>query len=530
MFFLFIIILTAPIPYSAHAQSTIKDTDFITDSAGILSEDDKYHVSSYHNMMLEKYDIDYRVVTTKKEIDVDIYANKVFRDKNIGDRSKNLRGLLLVIDMASDQVRLEVSGNLESVFTDAFVGYIEKRQMVQFFRLGRVGDGIFATSELLRIRAEEAKQGQEFDPSTFKGSIGGGARTKAKIDAGRDNTFVDGQPDIAAADTPEETLKRLFLSLKNRNGRSDLDIFTPEARKHMEGMVRTPAQMDNTYKLYKKCKMDRVVYSDDGKRAVLLHDLANRSCDPFTFDKGTDNKWRLNLKAIGIGLGHTYGNVWYLHYGRQKESGLHNYYFGFRDYRFWRHDEERFRHQGFPMYWRWGININHVYQGSMIQKIHGEDSYAAKIGLQEGDLIIRWEALEYPHNGAIHHRMTHGKEGLDVDIFFIRNDEKHHLIVKAPPKPEKGQLRWGVTHHSDGPPIPLVHYVTPGSQGDKLGIKKGDMILRWNEIEMPSTATTYRLMREAKPGDPVTVEVIRNKEKISLSGTAQAQRKTAKIE
>lgn len=524
------ILLAAYIPHYVFAQNAPADTAFITDNADIFSQDDINNVSSYHSMMLDKYDIDYRVLTTKKKVDIDIYAHKTFTAESIGSRSKTLRGLLLVIDVAGDEVRLEVSGNLESVFTDAFVGYIEKRQMIQFFRLGRVGDGIFATSELLRIRAEEAKQGEDFDPTRLKGSIGGGARTKARINAGRDNTFAEGQPDVAAADTPEETLNRLFSSSQYRNGRNDLDIFTPETREYMAGMVRTPAQMDNTAKRYKKCEVDRVVYSEDGQRAVLLHDLTNRSCDPFTFDKGLDNKWRLNLKAIGTGLGHTYGNVWYLHYGRQKESGLHNYYFGFRDYYFWRHDEERFRHQGFPRYHLWGVNMSHVYQGSLIQKIHGDESYAAKIGLQVGDLILRWEGLEYPHNAAIAHRMTHGREGLDVDILLLRNGKKHHMFVKVPPKPKPGELRWGVTYQSFGPNVPFVHYVTPESQSDKLGLKPGDFILRWNDIDKPSTLTVRKLMRKAKPGEPVTVEVIRDKETIRLTGTVQPQRKMAKIQ
>jgi hypothetical protein len=382
----------------------------------------------------------------------------------------------------------------------------------------------------LRIRAEEAKQGQEFDPTKFKGSIGGGARTKARIDAGRDNTFVDGQPDIPAADTPEETLKLLFLSLKNRNGRGDLDIYTPETREYMAGMVITPAQMDNTYKRYQNCEQDRVIYSEDGQRAVLLHDLIDRGCDPFTFDKGPDNKWRLNLKAVGSGLGHTYGNVWYLHYGRQKESGLHNYYFGFKDYYFWRHREERFRHQGFPRYHYWGVKMGHVYLGSEIAKIHGEDSYANKIGLREGDIIVRWEGLEYPHSREITNRMKLGREGLDVDIVILRNGKRKHMFVKHPPKPNPGELRWGITINNNGPYAPLVQYVTPSSQADKLGLKPGDFIISWNGTEKLFAHQIYKQIRKAKPGETVTAKVMRDKEIISLTGTAQAERKTAKIQ
>ena len=529
IFILFIVLVIYFLQSSATKNP--EEMGFIRDEARIFSEEEKTHISSYHQMMLDKYDIDYRVLTWKENTDIDVQAYKVFNDNDIGSQSQNHRGLLLVINTSNDEVRLEVSGSLESVFTDAFVGYIEKRQMVPFFRLGRVGDGVFATSELIRIRAEETRQGKAFDPTSLEGSFGAGARTDAKIDAGKETAFAEGKADVMAADTPEETLSRLFNAMRNRNARSDLDIYTPDSRTFMSDMVVSPAQMDNSAKRYDNCELDRVVYSQDGQRAVLLHKLKNRSCDPFTFDKGDDGKWRVNLKAIGNGLGHTYGNVWYLHYGSQKESGLHNYYFGFRDYYFRRPGGEQFDHQGFPYYRSWGLNINHVFEGSRVIEIHGEDSFAARVGLQEGDVILRWEGLEYPHSQVIGTRMAEVREELDVDIVFRRDEEIHHLLVNAPPRPEnKDKLRWGLTVRSDGPKMALVHYVTPGSQADKLGFKAGDFILRWNDAHTPSTSYAYKLMREAQPGDPVSIDVIRDSNKMTLEGSAQKRRQKAKVQ
>lgn len=530
---LLVVLLVVSAVYFLQTSESADETalDFINDEASIFSDEDKQHIASYHQMMLDKYDIDYRVLTWQQNTDIDRQANTIFNDNNIGSQSQSHRGLLLVINTVIDEVRLEVSGNLESVFTDAFVGYIEKRQMVPFFRLGRVGDGVFATGELIRIRAEEAEQGKEFDPTRFEGSIGGGARTDANIGAGKDTSFAEGKADIPAADSPEASLKRLLTAMKSRNARSDLDIYTPATRTFMSDMVMSPAQMDNAAKRFDNCEVERVVYSEDGQRAVLLHTLANRSCDPFAFDKGKDGKWRINLKAIGNGLGHTYGDVWYLHYGKQKASGLHDYYFGFRDYYFRRPGGEQFDHQGFPYYRPWGVNINHVFEGSRVNKIHGDESYAARIGLQEGDVILRWEGLEYPHNQVIGRRMAEVREGLDVDIVFRRGDDIHHILVKAPPRPKTtDSLRWGITVRSNGPKMALVHYVTPGSQADRLGLKQGDFILRWNEAHTPSTSHIYDLMRQAEPGEPVSVDVIRGNEKMSLEATAQKSRVMAKVQ
>ena len=66
------------------------------------------------------------------------------------------RGLLLVVDAEGERVRLEVARELEGVFVDSFVAFIEREQMAPFFAAGRVGDGIVAASELIVGRAEEA--------------------------------------------------------------------------------------------------------------------------------------------------------------------------------------------------------------------------------------------------------------------------------------------------------------------------------------------------------------------------------------
>jgi len=104
--------------------------------------------------------------------------------------------LLLVVDPENDLVRMEIGRSLEGVYTDAFVAYIEQRQMVPFFQANRVADGIFATTELLAGRANEAIQGEEFDPVTvagFEKSSGAGAKSRAGIATGYQRPEGSGQ-------------------------------------------------------------------------------------------------------------------------------------------------------------------------------------------------------------------------------------------------------------------------------------------------------------------------------------------------
>ncbi len=283
---------------------------FIYDQAEMLPDSDEKYIIEYHNMLLRKFDIDYRVYTANGLTDIKEYAYTTFNDEKIGSRSSSGRGLLLVIDPAKNRLRIEVSANLESIYPDSFIAYLENRQMVPFFNLGRVPEGIFATSELIRTRALQAREGMEFDPASVQNSLGGGASANAGINTGRDTTFTKDKPNIPAADTVEETHRRFLQSFVERNGRWDLDIYTDEAKKHMSGMVSSAAQMDNTVKRYSRCIIEHIIYNKDKTLAVLTYALSNRGCDPFMYEKGADGKWRIDLKTVGTSLGHTFGNIW----------------------------------------------------------------------------------------------------------------------------------------------------------------------------------------------------------------------------
>jgi uncharacterized protein len=175
--------LTATLRHALAPQPAVS----VVDGAALLSERERRSIASYHDRLLADHDIDYRVVTAQTGGDVDQAGHEAFAALGVGERSGSGRGLLLLIDPNADRVRLEVAAGLEGVFTDAFVAYLEQRQMVPFFRDDRVADGILATTELIVARAQEAAAGEAFDPTTAASfSLGGGASTAARIGAGLD--------------------------------------------------------------------------------------------------------------------------------------------------------------------------------------------------------------------------------------------------------------------------------------------------------------------------------------------------------
>ncbi|MFT5180187.1 MAG: hypothetical protein ACI8S3_000059 [Alphaproteobacteria bacterium] len=139
----------------------------VDDDAALMSPDERAFVASFHGFLIKDHNIDYRVVTVDGAGDIDRFAAKRFEKLFANSRSATGRGLLLVIDPEQDQVRLEVSLALEGVFPDAFIAYVEHRQMAPFFRKGRIADGILASTELIARRAQRAATNAGFDANDF---------------------------------------------------------------------------------------------------------------------------------------------------------------------------------------------------------------------------------------------------------------------------------------------------------------------------------------------------------------------------
>lgn len=302
-------------------------TPLVQDDAGMMSAAQRTKLSEHHRLLRKDHDIDYRVVTHNRTGDINRYAVERFERLAVGKSSRTARGLLLVIDPAQSLVRLEVGYSLEGVFPDAFVAYIEKRQMVPFFRAGRVADGILATTELIVTRAQRAKAKAGFETEAwFIGSGGGGATARVDEANGRPEKTHDPKVNIAPGRTPAETLTSYFKAMQARNASSDLDLYTPATRRMLERWVMTPAQMDNVLRTYRHCRPEPT--RTDGDRAVIRYPIRQRTCAPFFFER-IDGAWALDLTMMQRVVRFGRDNAW-----RFDRRADHPYAFAFRDWRF----------------------------------------------------------------------------------------------------------------------------------------------------------------------------------------------------
>jgi len=302
----------------------------VVDDAALMSAEQRDFLAKYHGFLVDDHDIDYRVVTAADTGDISSYAVARFAELFARPRSTTGRGLLLVVDPAQDRVRLEVSYALEGVFPDAFVAYVETRQMVPFFRSGRIADGILATTELIITRAQNAAANAGFETEAWATASGGaGAAARAHIGAGPEERPAAPSDQAALpASTPAATLAAYFAAMAARNASPDLALYTPATRRMLRGWTVTPAQMDNVVKTYRACSPEPARVGPDGARAVIRYPVAQRACAPFFFEQ-IGGAWALDLTMMqrAIRFGRT--NAWHF-----DPSVDHPYRFAFADWHF----------------------------------------------------------------------------------------------------------------------------------------------------------------------------------------------------
>lgn len=403
-------------------------SELVYDTENLFSKEQKDWLNYYHSALLQRYDIDLRIVTGQASPE---QAVAFFKQNKIGEKSKTRKGILLAIDSKTDQVRLEISAGLDAVYTDGFVAYIQQKQMVPFFQANQVASGILATTEMLVTRAQEAIAGKAFIPPEQLPqnlAIGAGAQTAASIGTG----YIAPQASNSAIKTPdgaspEDVVALYHKALAEGNTAYDLPIYSAATQKLRQSWVVTPAQMKNELTAYKNCKIDKAIILKNGKQAVVRYRIDDRQCSPY-FLVMEDGAWRLDfatmMKHIRFGI----SNSW--HFDMKQEIPFAE---AFADW--------KLNHNGYPFplpKMRWGINIRTVsdQQGKLItyvEKIY-PDTAATSMDLQENDVILSWDGMENPFHKQVADSMGSLEEGTVIKVKVWRNGQELNLNLKAPPK------------------------------------------------------------------------------------------------
>lgn len=269
----------------------------VQDVAGLLTPAEESALADWHAALLAQYDIDYRVLTVPSTDDLSGLTVRTFEIAGVGESSRTGRGLMLVIDNGGNRVRLEVARQLESVFVDSFVAYIEREQMAPFFSADRVGDGIVAASELIAGRAERAFATAELeDRAVSATSAGGGAEADAMLEGDLERPKARIEIDTRAAATPSDTVAAYLAAMAANDADATLELYTADTQEMLARQVVTRAQMDNVVRAYRDCPQPVILQQDEA--AVLRYPPQARSCAPWLLKRGLGGGWLLDLATM----------------------------------------------------------------------------------------------------------------------------------------------------------------------------------------------------------------------------------------
>jgi hypothetical protein len=324
LFLAFIFLLFLP------ACSKTGDQEFLADRAGLLDEQSRKSIIGYHRALLKDFNIHCKVVILEQpSSDINRDAAELFGD--LGKKTGRARGLLFLIDPIGNQVRIEVGYDLEGIFPDGFVSYLEREQMVPFFQQAKAGAGIEATEELFVARAQRSAAGEPYDPDVEFGKLshlsgGGGARIRVDIGNGpAGKAAADNPNDYLPQKSPEESLTVYMRLLRNKVKDPDLAIYTPQTRKFLSRWVVTDSQQENELSHLEMAAIDKVVIADN--RAVIRFPAGQRTLPPY-FLENKGSGWALDFAAMNKLVRMNHKNMWHF------ASLDHPYIFGFADWRF----------------------------------------------------------------------------------------------------------------------------------------------------------------------------------------------------
>jgi len=323
-------------------QQLGQDAGLIDDRAGLLTRAEQRQLVALQSQLLKQIDVHlWLVILDQPAPDLDATARELFEEFGRESLVRGARGVLLVIDPEGNQVRMEIGYDLEGIFPDAFIGYIERRQMVPFFASGRVADGIAATTELLVGKAlkgdEPAGPPAEGPPLRHAGG-GAGARTPAKIAAANDSAPLPAaaHPErFRAQAAPLATLDLYRQVLRKRLKDPDLDLYTTETRQLLRRWLVTDAQQDNELAALDAAWRDAAVITN-GPLAVIRFPIEERRNPPYFLHR-KNGLWHLDLAAMNRLIAFNHRNQWHF------RNLDHGYMFGFSD---WQFDVTGFPHRG----------------------------------------------------------------------------------------------------------------------------------------------------------------------------------------
>jgi hypothetical protein len=323
-------------PVHSPWPSRPSEGEFVLDQAHLIPPDSLERMNDLLGALLREIDVEILVLSMPllEGTEIQFFTQEIFEEWKIGDATKANRGLLLVVAAQEQRVRLAVSYELESIFTDSYVSHIEHNQLEPYFEGNMVGEGIEATVELLARRAYQGIREQTYDPDQARPTIGrfraGGAGVESSVVL--DGRSVTQAPPVDASQqeyfgpqpTPEDAWARFLEINRRRIQDPSLGIYDEPTRDHLRTRPHTNAGQQHIVELYDG--RSATIRRQDDRAVVLFPGDDQHLLAPWFFHHGPEG-WQLDGAILPQIIGYNHRNQW------RFKALDHEYMFAFTDYR-----------------------------------------------------------------------------------------------------------------------------------------------------------------------------------------------------
>jgi tetratricopeptide (TPR) repeat protein len=278
-------------------RKPVGNSVYIYDNASILG-DIKESTDRYLEIFKKDYAIEAVIVTLPalpQTHTIESLAAELFSNWQIGKNTGG-RGMLLLMADEEKLIKIEVSYELEDVFTDIFCGYIEDKQLRAYFLNDQVDIGLVAVLEEIEKRAQIKHQANytvsgidQIDAEL----LSGGAGAKRQLaEYQQEEITLDGH-NYPAGSTPEEAWQALIRSWENKVRDPNLGVYTRITRLAYRDFQNLPdSRYEEDVLIYKNKPYE--VIQNNTYAVIFFGKKKGWENAPFLFCRKKDG-WQFNI-------------------------------------------------------------------------------------------------------------------------------------------------------------------------------------------------------------------------------------------
>ena len=145
------------VPSFGKETSFPKPVGYVNDFAHLISSSDVARLTSLVTELEQKTTSEIAIVTLESIPggDIESYAVDLFEEWGIGKKGED-NGLLILVGVGEQLIRIEVGYGLEGIITDGLAGEVIRQKIAPKFQQGNFGGGLFnGTAALANLIASE---------------------------------------------------------------------------------------------------------------------------------------------------------------------------------------------------------------------------------------------------------------------------------------------------------------------------------------------------------------------------------------